>query len=153
MRFHRRFRDDITGSVQVISFSWVFPFAAAVVLCLMLLSFLLVFYVYSFHIAEETADQSWHAAVNEAAWTETDGKTHEEIHAEMEKKFNRISFIPGVSISRQLTVHLGSVTAAAECSYFGKHLFSVRVRRNLPLPIDGARKWDLMQFLKKEAVS
>lgn len=140
--------DKRSGSAQVVEFSWVFPFAAVVVILLLYLSFLLFFYVYSFHVAELTADMALHELQSSAS-----AGVPKELQAETELKeqIHKISFLPGVRFSTEF--QSGGLAKPIEvkihCAYLGKPVFCVRAKREALNPVEYARKMDYLNFLKR----
>lgn len=140
--------DRRAGSAQVVEFSWVFPFAALVVVALMYLSFLLFFYVYGFHLVELTADEALHETQSSQAVAGTEVPGAEE---ELNEKVRKLSFLPGVRLAPEVrTGTFGKkITVTLDCIYWGKPMFCVKAERKVLNPVEYARQTDLAQFLKR----
>ena len=138
--------DSCSGSAQIVEFSWVFPAAAMTVAALMLLSFLLFFYVYGFHLVEQTADETLHAAQEKISFS-AEEKLREEIR--------RISFIPGLRLEPQATggTPREKIIVRIKWSYLGKNLFTVEAERNYFDPIAFAEQMDNLEFMKRMCLS
>ncbi len=140
--------DKRSGSVQVVEFSWVFPVAAVTVVALLYLSFLLFFYVYSFHLTELTADTAVQESQTGSVLESATGKNTGRAEAELQKNVRRISFLPGVHYTASLDTK-GSIEAKITCTYLGKELFQVRSVRSGDSPVKIAKALDLQSFLKR----
>lgn len=146
--------DRQSGSVQVVEFSWVFPVAACVVLALMYLSFLLFFYVYSFHIVELTADETLHELQSTSSLIQQlDPQEATTIGAEQNfyEKIRKLKFLPGIHFTPEFqTGTFGkSISVKLGCSYFGKQMFCVKAERQVLSPVEYAKKMDLLDFMKR----
>lgn len=132
----------------MVEFSWVFPFAAIVVVALMYLSFLLFFYVYSFHLAELTADEALHVM---QCSTEAEPLEMAETEATLQEHIRKLSFLPGVHFHPEF--HTGvfgkKMEVKISCSYLGRQMFSVKAERKGLSPVKYARKIDLANFVKR----
>lgn len=132
----------------MVEFSWVFPAAAIAVVALMYLSFLLFFYVYSFHLAELTADEALHVMQNSV---ETAPLETAETEAELQERIRKLSFLPGVHFQPEF--HTGvfgkKIEVKISCSYLGKRMFSVKAERKGLSPVKYARKIDFANFVKR----
>lgn len=146
--------DRQSGSAQVVEFSWVFPVAAVVVIALMYLSFLLFFYVYSFHIVELTADEALHEMQSSRSLIENWNTAEETtVGAEetLQRQVRKLTFLPGIHFTPEFqTGTFGKmVSVKLRCSYFGKRMFCVKAERQVLSPIEYARKMDLLEFMKR----
>lgn len=135
--------DRQSGSAQVVEFSWVFPVAALVVVALLYLSFLLFFYVYSFHLAEWYADESLHVAQSR--------EMEDNVEPELREQIRKLSFLPGVHFRPEVrTGKQGKkIEVKISCSYLGKQMFCVKAERKMLSPVEYAQAVDFAKFVKR----